>query len=335
MSGKINRYFALGSTSFNPILEQKGLMNVSVDSGDVSGLNLADIQAQIAEWDKKMKDLGSVRLKGAWPQWLRNYKRFEQQGRCAMCHKLYIDPEMDHKIELRNLGTNEYGNLQDICGGCHNTKTSRVTNECRKTARPVMWDDFGAQDLIANFHHQYLRQYGSVMERIQDAEQHWKIRQSITLMCQIEAFGAKRNHFSSQSKGIDCATLLRHFFSDREFHRSHRLTKRTDAPNTRMREKAARRLPSRQTQECRLLLLHCDFVESTYDANHRPKDETFIPSLRAAVRAIVPETLPAQPTTHLSEKGLKRKRKRDDSKPPKSTFSNKRPRMGSPDESAN
>lgn len=55
----------------------------------------------------------------------KKYVAYSQGWTCNFCNKLLDHTyEIDHKIELRNGGTNETSNLVALCAGCHRLKTA-------------------------------------------------------------------------------------------------------------------------------------------------------------------------------------------------------------------
>ena len=55
----------------------------------------------------------------------KKYVAFSQGWKCNLCNKtLDHTYEIDHKIELRNGGSNETDNLVALCAGCHRLKTA-------------------------------------------------------------------------------------------------------------------------------------------------------------------------------------------------------------------
>jgi hypothetical protein len=55
----------------------------------------------------------------------KKYVAFSQGWKCGSCNKtLDHTYEIDHKVELRNGGTNETDNLVALCAGCHRLKTA-------------------------------------------------------------------------------------------------------------------------------------------------------------------------------------------------------------------
>ena len=55
----------------------------------------------------------------------KKYVAYSQEWKCNFCGKVLDHTyEIDHKVELRNGGTNETTNLVDLCAGCHRLKTA-------------------------------------------------------------------------------------------------------------------------------------------------------------------------------------------------------------------
>jgi hypothetical protein len=55
----------------------------------------------------------------------KKYVAYSQGWKCNLCNKtLDHTYEIDHKIELRNGGSNETDNLVALCAGCHRLKTA-------------------------------------------------------------------------------------------------------------------------------------------------------------------------------------------------------------------
>jgi 5-methylcytosine-specific restriction endonuclease McrA len=55
----------------------------------------------------------------------KKYVAYSQEWKCNFCNKtLDHTYEIDHKVELRNGGSNETDNLVALCAGCHRLKTA-------------------------------------------------------------------------------------------------------------------------------------------------------------------------------------------------------------------
>jgi len=55
----------------------------------------------------------------------KKYVAYSQGWKCNFCNKLLDHTyEIDHKVELRNGGSNETSNLVALCAGCHRLKTA-------------------------------------------------------------------------------------------------------------------------------------------------------------------------------------------------------------------
>ena len=55
----------------------------------------------------------------------KKYVAYSQSWKCNFCNKtLDHTYEIDHKVELRNGGSNETDNLVALCAGCHRLKTA-------------------------------------------------------------------------------------------------------------------------------------------------------------------------------------------------------------------
>jgi len=55
----------------------------------------------------------------------KKYVAYSQNWKCNFCNKtLDHTYEIDHKVELRNGGSNETDNLVALCAGCHRLKTA-------------------------------------------------------------------------------------------------------------------------------------------------------------------------------------------------------------------
>jgi 5-methylcytosine-specific restriction endonuclease McrA len=55
----------------------------------------------------------------------KKYVAYSQGWKCNFCNKtLDHTYEIDHKVELRNGGSNETDNLVALCAGCHRLKTA-------------------------------------------------------------------------------------------------------------------------------------------------------------------------------------------------------------------
>ena len=115
------KYLPLDKTTTSILSSGSGILSQSNITSSINNISqpLSTLSTNLSNTDKI-----SI-MKRSVSETKKKYVAYSQGWKCNFCNKtLDHTYEIDHKVELRNGGSNETDNLVALCAGCHRLKTA-------------------------------------------------------------------------------------------------------------------------------------------------------------------------------------------------------------------